>query len=121
MKTPSRQRDVICLASELIEVVTNEIGVLETEILSSLRGKDIEGTISKHPMHDYGYPHDVPMLLADYVTTEQGTGSVHIAPGHGVEDYELAHLVHGIPLPDTVSEDGKLMKHLACFCGTSCP
>ena len=68
-------------------------------------------------MNGQGYDHDVPMLLADYVTTDQGTGFVHIAPGHGVEDYELAHLEHGIPLPDTVAEDGKIMEHLPIFAG----
>ena len=36
--------------------------------------------------------HDVVMLAGDYVTTEQGTGIVHIAPGRSPEDYELAHI-----------------------------
>ena len=109
--------DVICLASELVAEVTAATGIAETETLARLKGTDIAGTISAHPMHAHGYDHDVPMLLADYVTTEQGTGFVHIAPGHGVEDYELAHLEHGIPLPDTVAEDGRLMDHLPVFAG----
>ena len=109
--------DVICLATDLVAEVTAAIGIAETETLATLKGTDIEGTVSRHPMHDHGYDHDVPMLLADYVTTDQGTGFVHIAPGHGVEDYELAHLEHGIPLPDTVAEDGRLMDHLPVFAG----
>ncbi|MEX0503978.1 isoleucine--tRNA ligase [Alphaproteobacteria bacterium LSUCC0719] len=109
--------DVICLATDLVAEVTAAIGIAETETLATLKGTDIEGTVSRHPMHEHGYDHDVPMLLADYVTTEQGTGFVHIAPGHGVEDYELAHLEHGIPLPDTVAEDGSLMDHLPVFAG----
>ena len=109
--------DVICLASDLVAEVTAATGITGTETLATLKGTDIEGTVSRHPMHDHGYDHDVPMLLADYVTTEQGTGFVHIAPGHGVEDYELAHLEHGIPLPDTVAEDGRLMDHLPVFAG----
>ena len=113
----ARQGDVICLASELVADVTKAIGIAGTETLARLKGTDIEGTISGHPMQGHGYEHDVPMLLADYVTTDQGTGFVHIAPGHGVEDYELAHLEHGIPLPDTVAEDGKLMEHLPIFAG----
>ena len=116
-KALSKVGDVICLASELVDEVTAAIGITATETLATLRGRDIEGTISRHPMHEHGYEHDVPMLLADYVTTDQGTGFVHIAPGHGVEDYELAHLEHGIPLPDTVAEDGKLMDHLPVFAG----
>ena len=116
-KALSKVGDVICLASELVDEVTAAIGITATETLATLMGRDIEGTISRHPMHEHGYEHDVPMLLADYVTTDQGTGFVHIAPGHGVEDYELAHLEHGIPLPDTVAEDGKLMDHLPVFAG----
>jgi isoleucyl-tRNA synthetase len=64
-----------------------------------------------------GYDHDVPLFLADYVTTEQGTGFVHIAPGHGPEDYALAHLQHGIEVPDTVGEDGVIAEHLPIFGG----
>ena len=113
----AREGDVICLATELVGEVTGAIGIASTETLATLKGTDIEGTVSQHPMNGHGYEHDVPMLLADYVTTDQGTGFVHIAPGHGVEDYELAHLEHGIPLPDTVAEDGKLMAHLPVFAG----
>ena len=113
----AREGDVICLATELVGEVTGAIGIAGTETLATLKGTDIEGTVSQHPMNGHGYEHDVPMLLADYVTTDQGTGFVHIAPGHGVEDYELAHLEHGIPLPDTVAEDGKLMEHLPVFAG----
>ena len=68
-------------------------------------------------MADAGYDYPVPMLAGDYVTTEQGTGFVHIAPGHGPEDYELAHLQHGIPVPDTVNENGTLMEQLPLFSG----
>ena len=75
------------------------------------------GTIARHPLADAGYNHDVRVLAADYVTTEQGTGFVHIAPGHGPEDYELAHLKHGIEVPDTVDESGMIMGHLPLFGG----
>ncbi|MEC7236876.1 MAG: class I tRNA ligase family protein, partial [Pseudomonadota bacterium] len=113
----AKDGDVICLATELVEEVTSAIGITATETLATLAGREIEGTVSLHPMNGHGYDHEVPMLLADYVTTEQGTGFVHIAPGHGVEDYELAHLEHGIPLPDTVAEDGRIMEHLPIFAG----
>ena len=75
------------------------------------------GTIAQHPLHGIGYDHDVPIFDANYVTTEQGTGFVHIAPGHGPEDYELAHLKHGVEVPDTVDEGGVLMEHLPLFAG----
>ena len=59
----------------------------------------------------------MPLLAGSHVTTEQGTGFVHIAPGHGVEDYELAHLKHGISVPETVGEDGYILPHLPLYGG----
>ena len=72
----AKDGDVICLATELVEDVTSAIGITATETLATLKGRDIEGTVSLHPMNGHGYDHDVPMLLADYVTTDQGTGFV---------------------------------------------
>ena len=45
----------------------------------------------------FGYDHDVLLLEADFVTTEQGTGFVHIAPGHGLDDY-LTGLEHDLEI-----------------------
>ena len=61
-----------------------------------------------------GYDFDVPLLAGSHVTTDQGTGFVHIAPGHGVEDYELAHLEYGIAVPETVGEDGYVCRIFHC-------
>ena len=109
--------DVICLADDLIENVCAETGILASSVVHQFKGAELEGSIASHPLAEQGYSHDVPVLLADYVTTDQGTGFVHIAPGHGPEDYQLAHLVHGIEVPDTVGEDGVLASHLPLFGG----
>ena len=101
----------------MLEDVCAAIGIAGHTTLHQLTGADCVGTIAAHPLADHGYEHDVPLFHADYVTTEQGTGFVHIAPGHGVEDYELAHLTHGVPVPDTVAEDGRIMEHLPLFAG----
>jgi len=109
--------DVICLADELIDTVCKHTAITKTSIVHQFTGAELEGSIASHPLAEDGYDHDVPVLLADYVTTDQGTGFVHIAPGHGPEDYQLAHLVHGIEVPDTVGEDGVLASHLPLFGG----
>ena len=113
----ARIGDVICLADDLIETVCKETGIAKTSVVHKFTGAELEGSIASHPLSDDGYDHDVPVLLADYVTTDQGTGFVHIAPGHGPEDYQLAHLVHGIEVPDTVGEDGVIAEHLPLFGG----
>ena len=51
--------------------------------------EDISNIVCNHPFHNSGYEFDVNLYHADFVTLEQGTGFVHIAPGHGADDYIL--------------------------------
>jgi isoleucyl-tRNA synthetase len=59
--------------------------------LRSLHGSDLAGTIARHPMHKLGgfFARPRPFLPGDFVTTDQGTGLVHMAPDHGEDDFEL--------------------------------
>jgi isoleucyl-tRNA synthetase len=109
--------DLLVIADDLADSVISAIGVSETKIRAHVMGRELAGSVAAHPMARHGYDFDVPLLAGSHVTTEQGTGFVHIAPGHGVEDYELAHLKHGIAVPDTVGEDGVISPHLPVFGG----
>jgi isoleucyl-tRNA synthetase len=71
-------------------------------VLASFKGRDLEGTITRHPLID----RKSPIVLADYVTTESGTGCVHTAPGHGMDDY-LTGLRYGLDIYCPVSDDGR--------------
>ncbi|HEX6783913.1 MAG TPA: isoleucine--tRNA ligase [Sphingomicrobium sp.] len=55
------------------------------------KGSDLAGTIARHPMHKLGgfFAKSRPFLPGDFVTTDQGTGLVHMAPDHGEDDFEL--------------------------------
>ncbi len=64
-----------------------------------------------------GYDHDIPMLEARFVTTEQGTGIVHCAPSHGPDDFNLC-LNNGIKAIETVDGDGKYTNNVKLFEGT---
>ena len=57
----------------------------------TLQGSDLAGTIARHPMHKLGgfFAKPRPFLPGDFVTTDQGTGLVHMAPDHGEDDFEL--------------------------------
>ncbi len=55
----------------------------------------MQGTICKHPLYKEGYAFEVPLLEGDFVSTEQGTGFVHVAPGHGEDDFELRSMKYG--------------------------
>ena len=67
-------------------------------------------------MRGRGYDFDVPLLAGAHVTTDQGTGFVHIAPGHGAEDWVLG-TANGIEVPHTVGEDGSYLDHVPLFAG----
>jgi isoleucyl-tRNA synthetase len=71
-------------------------------------GKQLAGTIARHPMHKLGgfFAEPRPMLPGDFVTTESGTGLVHMAPDHGEDDFELCK-AHGINPKFVVEADGK--------------
>ena len=80
------------LARGLLEQTMEEIGLAEYEVVSAVNGAALEGGRLKHPFAD----REVPVVLADYVTLEQGTGCVHTAPGHGREDFETGQK-YGLP------------------------
>jgi isoleucyl-tRNA synthetase len=65
-------------------------------------GQALEGLAPRHPFID----RPSPVVLADYVTTESGTGCVHTAPGHGMEDYQTG-LKYGLEIYCPVGADGK--------------
>jgi isoleucyl-tRNA synthetase len=84
-----------------------------------IRGQDLAGTICKHPLaalHEDYAKFEVPALAGDFVTTDTGTGFVHIAPGHGGDDFALGQK-HGIEVPRTVGEDGVFYPNVALFAG----
>ena len=80
-------------------------------------GRALAGTLCEHPFHGLGYDFEVPLLTAGFVTMDTGTGFVHIAPGHGADDFELG-VAHGLEVPPTVDEDGTFYAHVPLFAGT---
>ncbi|MDB5716957.1 MAG: isoleucyl-tRNA synthetase, partial [Sphingomonas bacterium] len=72
------------------------------------KGADLAGTIARHPMHALGgfYATPRPFLPGDFVTTDAGTGLVHMAPDHGEDDFLLCK-AHGIDPVFAVEGDGK--------------
>ena len=82
----------------------------------TLPGADLAGALAAHPLRGRGYEFDVPVLLGEFVTTEQGTGVVHIAPGHGEDDFHLCRPA-GIAVPETVQDDGTYYPHVPLFAG----
>ncbi|MCE2829143.1 MAG: isoleucine--tRNA ligase [Sphingomonadales bacterium] len=86
----------------------DESAVANFEVLKSLKGSDLAGTIARHPMHTLGgfFAKPRPMLPGDFVTTDSGTGLVHMAPDHGEDDFDLCK-ANGIEPQFAVEGDGK--------------
>jgi isoleucyl-tRNA synthetase len=137
----ARVGDKLVVAEALREPFERAAKIVDARILARMSGAEIAGTICAHPLRGRGYDFDVPVLLGDFVTTEAGTGFVHIAPGHGEDDFNLV-AVHNeqrirsaedrnatrrplphrdipglIEIPETVAEDGQYFPHVPLFAG----
>ncbi|MGE3690794.1 MAG: isoleucine--tRNA ligase [Novosphingobium sp.] len=82
------------------------------------KGSDLTGTIARHPMHHLGgfFARPRPFLPGDFVTTDSGTGLVHMAPDHGEDDFLLCK-AHGIDPVFAVEGDGKYREDWAWLGG----
>ena len=106
----------IIVAEKLIEDVVKNAKISAYDLTASFTGKDLAGTICRHPLRGQGYEFDVPVLLGDFVTDDAGTGFVHIAPGHGADDFALGKQ-HGIEVTDNITDDGKFRTSVPLFGG----
>jgi len=106
----------IIVASKLLETTVKENGLEKYKIIDTFKGSDFEETICSHPLKKLGYNFKVPMLEAQFVTLEQGTGIVHTAPSHGPDDFNLC-LKHGIKAIDTIDDNGRYTNNIPSFKG----
>ena len=97
----------LVLAVERLDAVCADAAITARTVLAEFDGTALAGALARHPLHGHagGYAFDVPLLAAEFVSAEDGTGLVHIAPSHGEDDFELGAR-HGLEVPDTVAEDG---------------
>ncbi len=78
------------------------------KVVSQIKGADLAGTIARHPMHALGgfFARPRPFLAGDFVTTDSGTGLVHMSPDHGEDDFDLCK-ANGLDPVFAVEGDGK--------------
>jgi len=80
------KNEIYIVAEGLLEDFVNRLAIKDYKVIDKTKGKFLEGLICKHPFLE----RQGLVVLDEYVTLEQGTGLVHIAPGHGEEDYKIA-------------------------------
>ncbi len=103
---------VLVLAAQLAGACLERYGAKRHEVLAQCRGRDLEGLRLRHPFYD----REVPVVLADYVTLEAGTGAVHTAPAHGEDDYRTARAC-GLTVDDPIDGRGVFRESVARFAG----
>ena len=106
----------LLLAAPLLAATAARCAIAGWRERARFEGRALAGTLCGHPLRGRGYDFDVPLLAGGHVTLDQGTGFVHIAPGHGADDWALG-TAHGIEVPQTVGEDGAYLDHVPIFAG----
>jgi isoleucyl-tRNA synthetase len=108
--------ETLVLGAGLIDAVARDSGIAAWTMLATVKGAALDGTLVAHPLRGQGYDFDDRLLAGGFVTTDTGTGFVHIAPGHGEDDFELGK-AHGVEVPQTVDADGSYYPHVPLFAG----
>ena len=121
-KSGAVEGEKIVVAKALLESVLADAKVTAHKVVAEVSGGELAGTLTAHPLRghpdaDGGYGFDVPLLAADFVTMDQGTGFVHIAPGHGADDFELGR-AHGLEVPHTLDAAGCFLSQVPLFAGS---
>ncbi|GAX90987.1 isoleucine--tRNA ligase [Effusibacillus lacus] len=103
----------LVVAKELLGSVTKAAGFgAEAKVEASFKGSDLELVEAKHPLFD----RKSLVVLGDHVTLDAGTGCVHTAPGHGMEDF-LVGGQYGLPVLVPIDDHGKFTKEAGPFAG----
>ncbi len=104
--------DFYILAKDLLPSVQELFGWTDAAVLAAVPGARLAGLVARHPFYD----RPSPLVTADYVTLDAGTGLVHTAPGHGREDYETG-LRHGLEVLSPLDDAGRFLDVVPYFSG----
>ncbi len=105
-------RERLILAEGLMRDTLDRWGIDRYRVIAYGRGDAFEGLRLQHPFYD----REVPIILGEHVTLDAGTGAVHTAPGHGIEDY-LVGARYGLAVDNPVGGDGRFLPDTPLFAG----
>ena len=110
---PRQER--LLLATDLVDAVMKRAGAGAWRTVHKLKGAALENLRVRHPFNAAEVA-NVPLILGAHVTLDSGTGLVHTAPGHGLEDYIVA-MKYGLEVDNPVGPDGRFLPRVAAFAG----
>ncbi|WP_193212297.1 isoleucine--tRNA ligase [Luteolibacter marinus] len=95
------RREILIVVKELVAELEAKSGMRRTSVMKELKGRELELLEARHPFLD----RTSKIILGQFVTTDTGTGAVHIAPGHGADDYSVGQQ-YGLGVLSPVDDDG---------------
>ncbi len=101
------------MARELVESAMKAAGIDEYETIGSIKGSEMEYMKAAHPFLD----RDSLVIVGDHVTLESGTGCVHTAPAHGIEDFNVCANYPELPVIVPINAEGKMTADAGKFEG----
>ena len=107
------ENEYYIMAEELYESSMKAAGKENYKVLGTIKGSELEYMKTAHPFLD----RESLVIVGDHVTLESGTGCVHTAPGHGVEDFDVCRNYPEIPVIVPVDSHGKLTAEAGAFAG----
>jgi isoleucyl-tRNA synthetase len=108
--------EVVLVAADRAEAVLKEAGIQEAPVLATARGRDLVPLAVARSPFPWAADGVSRLVLADYVTRDTGTGAVHTAPGHGMDDYVTGRR-EGLPIFSPVDERGRFTTEVPAFAG----
>lgn len=103
---------LLVVATSMVEDVMARLEVADFEVLGNCDGLALENQALQHPLFDI----QVPIIMGEHVNTEAGTGAVHTAPGHGVDDFVVGKK-YGLEVYNPVDSDGVYLPDTPMFAG----
>jgi isoleucyl-tRNA synthetase len=107
-----RHQRRLVIAEALLKDVMDRYDIAQYQVVAYAKGEAFEGLMLRHPFYD----RQVPVILGEHVTLGAGTGAVHTAPGHGLEDY-LVGLRYHLPVDNPVGGNGCFVEGTELFAG----
>ncbi|MBD3767613.1 MAG: isoleucine--tRNA ligase [Gammaproteobacteria bacterium] len=104
----------IVVALGLLEAIMGRYGIADYQVLATGSGAGLEGLLLQHPFLDK----QVPVIVGEHVTLDAGTGAVHTAPAHGVEDFQVG-MRYNLPVNCPVDGSGRYIDGTPLFAGDS--
>ncbi len=102
----------LILASDLVSACMDRFGIDKYHALGFCQGSELDLVALQHPFYDF----TVPIILGEHVTTDSGTGAVHTAPGHGVDDFVVGKQ-YDLEIANPVGANGVYLADTPLFAG----